>query len=47
MFNLIKTSIFGAIFFNFGLDPHISEPLTDSFRTFGADRFVYLTHTGI
>ena len=51
MLNLIKTSIFGAIFgkknINIGLDPHISDANTDSFIPFGADLFVNLNHISI
>ena len=48
MFNLIKTSILGAIFLakivNFGLKPHIYDAKTDPFILSGVDLFVYLEY---
>ena len=50
MFNLIKTSILGAIFHkpvNFGSNPHIFDAKTDPFIPFGVNSFEYLEHIGI
>ena len=50
MFNLIKTSILGAILakiVNFGLKPHIYDAKTDPFSLSGVDFFVYLKCIGI
>ena len=50
MFNLIKTSILGAILakiVNFGLKPHIYDAKTDPFILSGVDLFVYLEYIGI
>ena len=50
MLNLIKTSILGAFLakiVNFGLDPNISDAITDPFIPFGANLFVYLKHISI
>ena len=50
MFNLIKTSISGAILakiINFGLKPHIYDAKTDPFILSVVDLFVYLEYRGI
>ena len=50
MFNLIKTSILGAILakiVNFGLNPHIYDAKTDPFILSWVDLFVYLEYIGI
>ena len=50
MFNLIKTSILGAIFGKhrqFGLKPHIYDAKTDPFILSEVDPFVYLEYIGI
>ena len=50
MFNLMKTSILGAIFHktvNFGSKPHIFDAKTDPFIHFGVNSFKYLVHIGI
>ena len=50
MFNLIKTSILGAIFtkpVNFGSTPHIFDAKTDPFIPSGVNSFEYLDHIGI
>ena len=50
MFNLIKTSILGAIFHKtrqFWSKPHIFDTKTDPFIHFGVNSFEYLEHIGI
>ena len=50
MFNLMKTSILGAIFHKtrqFWVKPHIFDAKTDPFIPFGANSFEYLEHIGI
>ena len=50
MFNLIKTSILGAIFHKtrqFGSKPHIFDAKKDPFIPFGVNSMEYLEHIGI
>ena len=50
MFNLIQTSILGAIFtkpVNFGSKPHIFDAKTDPFIPFWDNSFEYLEYIGI